>query len=136
MKAQRAAGTKPEMALRRRVHAMGLRYLVDAQLPLPGLRRRRADLLFRGARVAVFVDGCYWHACPAHSTKPKSNAAWWEQKLATNVARDRDTDARLAETGWTAVRVWEHEDPDEGSQRVAAAVYAARASQTPRSTRR
>lgn len=136
MKAQRAAGTKPEMALRRRVHAMGLRYLVDAHLPMPGLRRRRADLLFRGARVAVFVDGCYWHACPAHSTKPKSNAAWWEQKLATNVARDRDTDTRLAEAGWTAVRVWEHEDPDEGSQRVAAAVYAARASQTPRSMRR
>jgi DNA mismatch endonuclease (patch repair protein) len=117
MERQRRAGTRPEWAIRRLVHAGGLRYLVDAPLPVGGTRRR-ADLLFRGAEVAVFVDGCFWHACPDHATKPKANESWWAEKLAANVARDRDTDRLLTEHGWTVVRVWEHEDPAEAANRI------------------
>jgi DNA mismatch endonuclease (patch repair protein) len=121
MKRQLQTGTRPELAIRRLLHARGFRYRVDAQLPIPGLRRR-ADLLFSGSKVAVFVDGCYWHACPVHGTKPKANASWWSEKLAANVARDRDTDARLTSAGWTVVRIWEHESPNVGVERVVAAV--------------
>jgi DNA mismatch endonuclease, patch repair protein len=117
MQRQARAGTYPELALRRLVHAHGLRYRVDHKLPLPA-SRRRADLLFIGAKVAVFVDGCFWHACPAHSTQPKANGAWWQAKLAANVARDRDTDRALEAAGWTVVRVWEHEDPHLAAARV------------------
>jgi len=118
MKGQRQAGTKPELAIRQILHARGMRYRVDAPLPIPGLRRR-ADLLFAGPKVAVFVDGCYWHACPLHGTSPKANAEWWSAKLTANVERDRDTDRRMTELGWTVVRIWEHEDPESASMRVA-----------------
>jgi DNA mismatch endonuclease (patch repair protein) len=117
MQSQRRASTDPELAIRRLVHAAGLRYRVDAPLPLPGLRRR-ADLLFSRARIAVFVDGCYWHSCPQHATTPKANAAWWAAKLAGNVARDRDTDQRMFEAGWTVIRIWEHEDPADAADLV------------------
>ncbi|SDD13923.1 DNA mismatch endonuclease Vsr [Rhodococcus tukisamuensis] len=108
MREQRRRDTAPELALRRELHRRGRRYRVD-RAPLPGLRRR-ADLVFPTARVAVFVDGCFWHCCPVHGTRPKNNASWWAAKLDTNVARDRDTDTRLADAGWRVVRVWEHED--------------------------
>jgi DNA mismatch endonuclease (patch repair protein) len=124
MERQARRDTKVELAVRRAVWWRGLRYTVDVA-PLPG-SRRRADLVFTKARVAVFVDGCFWHGCPIHATAPKSNAAWWEEKLATNVRRDRDTDARLADAGWLAVRVWEHEDPDEAADRIEGAVRARR----------
>lgn len=109
MSAQRRRDTTPEIALRRELHRRGLRYFVD-RAPLEGIRRR-ADLVFPRRKVAVFVDGCFWHSCPQHATHPKNNAQWWADKLAANVARDRDTDARLTEQGWTVIRVWEHEDP-------------------------
>jgi len=83
---------------------------VDQQV-LPGLRRR-ADLVFTRARVAVFIDGCFWHRCPEHGTLPKANAAWWRAKLNRNVERDRDTDARLRDADWIVVRVWEHDIRD------------------------
>ena len=121
MRAQRTASTAPELALRRELWRRGLRYLVDAPLPVPGVRRR-ADLLFRGAKVAVFVDGCFWHACPEHGTVPKANAWYWGPKLARNAERDRDTDRRLAEAGWQAVRVWEHDDPEEAAGQVEKAI--------------
>jgi DNA mismatch endonuclease (patch repair protein) len=108
MSRQRRRDTAPELLLRRELHRRGLRYRIDA--PLPGMPRRRADILFTSARVAVFVDGCFWHVCPVHATAPATNAAWWAAKLEANVARDRDTDRRLDEAGWTAVRFWEHED--------------------------
>ena len=111
------------MAVRRLLHAQGLRYRVDAPLPIEGVRRR-ADLLFTRAKIAVFVDGCYWHACPVHGTAPKANREWWSDKLSVNVARDRDTDVRLQELGWTALRIWEHEDPAHAAARVAAAISA------------
>lgn len=116
MKSQAQRDTDPEMALRRELHGRGFRYLVDAS-PLPGLRHR-ADLVFRGPQVAVFVDGCFWHRCPEHGTTPKSNRQWWEDKLQRNVERDRDTDERLSEAGWIPVRVWEHEDPIEAADRI------------------
>lgn len=109
MKRQARRDTRPEMALRQELHRLGLRYRVDRKV-LPGVQRR-ADVVFLGARVAVFVDGCFWHSCPQHATRPKANADWWSEKLTRNVTRDRDTDEKLEAAGWTVVRMWEHENP-------------------------
>jgi DNA mismatch endonuclease (patch repair protein) len=125
MERQRSRDTKPELALRRELHRIGLRYRVDAPLPVPGVRRR-ADLLFPCKRVAVMVDSCFWHLCPEHRTWPSQNGDWWQQKLTRNWERDRDTDRRLQEAGWTVVRVWEHEPVEEAVGRVAATVAGAR----------
>jgi DNA mismatch endonuclease (patch repair protein) len=116
MKRQGRRDTVPELALRRAVWKRGLRYRVDVS-PIRGARRR-ADLVFTRAKVAVYVDGCFWHSCPKHATTPKANRAWWMDKLDANVARDRDTDRRLHEAGWIAQRIWEHEDPDTAAARV------------------
>ncbi|MFF0489307.1 very short patch repair endonuclease [Nocardia sp. NPDC004068] len=118
MSRQRRVGTAPETALRKELHRRGLRFFVD-RAPLPGLRRR-ADLVFPRRKVAVYVDGCFWHSCPRHATRPKNNAEWWAEKLAGNVARDRDTDARLTAAGWVVVRVWEHENASDAADRVQA----------------
>lgn len=124
MSRQRSRDTEAEWSLRRILHARGLRYRVDAVLP--GLPRRRADLLFPRQKVAVFVDGCFWHGCPVHKTVPKSNAAWWATKLARNVERDRETDAYLADLGWEVLRIWEHDDPDRAADRVEIVVRGGR----------
>lgn len=108
MLGNRRRDTVPEMAVRRAVHALGLRYRVDAR-PLPTLNRR-ADLVFSGPRVAVFIDGCYWHGCPAHGRTPTTNADYWAPKIRRNQERDAETNALLTEAGWTVVRIWEHED--------------------------
>jgi DNA mismatch endonuclease (patch repair protein) len=126
MSAQVRSGTAPEMALRRLLHGQGLRYRVDYRFDIQGLRRRRADLAFTRRRVAVFVDGCFWHSCPQHATFPKANRDWWAAKLATNVARDRDTDERLAAEGWAVVRIWEHEDALAAADRVVEALHSHR----------
>lgn len=123
MSRQRSRDTDPERALRSALHRLGYRYRVHRQ-PIAGLRRQ-ADIVFTRARVAVFVDGCFWHQCPEHATSPRANGAWWAAKLAANAARDQDTDRRLAEAGWRVVRVWEHEIPEEAARRVVAAVRAA-----------
>lgn len=107
MQAARRRDTAPELALRRELHRRGFRYRVDAQV-IAGVRRR-ADLVFPSLRVAVFVDGCFWHGCPVHGTWPKANAGFWRDKIETNKLRDADTDRRLEEAGWTVVRFWEHE---------------------------
>ena len=112
--------TPPEMELRRRLHAMGFRYRVDYPVLLKP--RRRADMAFTKARVAVFVDGCFWHGCPEHGTWPKSNARFWREKIETNCRRDLDTNERLKLAGWKVIRVWEHEDPEKAAMRVARAV--------------
>ncbi|EOM74595.1 DNA mismatch endonuclease Vsr [Rhodococcus rhodnii] len=117
---QKRRDTAAELAVRRELHRRGRRYFVD-RAPVRGVRRR-ADLVFPRRKVAVYVDGCFWHRCPQHATAPKNNAQWWADKLAANVARDRDTDARLREAGWTVVRVWEHEAPGEAADRVDAAL--------------
>jgi DNA mismatch endonuclease (patch repair protein) len=109
MSRARRRDTAPEVAIRGEAHRRGLRYRVDA--PLPGLPRRRADMVFPRRHVAVFVDGCFWHSCPVHATTPTANREWWTAKLARNEERDRHTDEHLRGLGWTVLRFWEHEDP-------------------------
>jgi DNA mismatch endonuclease (patch repair protein) len=123
MRRQRRRDTAAELAVRREVWRRGLRYRVDAR-PLRELRRR-ADLVFSRARVAVYIDGCFWHRCPEHGTLPKSNHDWWREKLEANVRRDRDTDERLRAAGWSVVRVWEHEDAVGAADRIEASVRSA-----------
>ncbi len=119
MQATRRRDTPGEMALRGALRAMGIRYRVD--VTLPGTRRR-ADLAFVRARVAVFVDGCFWHGCPAHGTWPKTNATWWRSKIHGNRLRDRDTDRRLRASGWTVLRFWAHVDAAVAARAVAKAL--------------
>jgi DNA mismatch endonuclease (patch repair protein) len=116
MKSVRQRDTTPEIALRSAIHRKGLRFRIDVSL-IEGLRRR-ADVAFHSARVAVFVDGCFWHGCPIHGTWPKSNAEFWREKIERNRQRDADTDHRLEETGWLVIRVWEHEDPSEAAENI------------------
>lgn len=120
MKAQRQRDTKPEIALRKALHRLGLRYRVDRRV-LPGVPSR-ADVVFTRAMVAVFVDGCFWHGCPLHATWPASNAEWWRAKIKANRMRDRAIDDRLTAAGWCVVRSWAHEPSDDVAQRVAALV--------------
>lgn len=120
MQTQRRVDTKPELELRRLLHARGLRYRVA--YPVPGAPRRTIDIAFPGKRVAVFVDGCYWHRCPEHHIPAKNNAGWWAEKLQTNVERDRETDRLLREAGWTVLRAWEHEDMPLVSEQTLALV--------------
>lgn len=103
--------TAPEVALRRLLHARGMRYRVN--LPVPGLPRRTIDVAFTRPKIAVFVDGCYWHGCPHHGRLPRSNREWWTEKLRRNQARDVQTAAHLGHLGWDVVRFWEHQDPQE-----------------------
>jgi len=117
MQAQRSRDTAPELAIRRLLHKFGMRYRVDRS-PIPSLRRR-ADMVFCAVRVAVFIDGCFWHSCPEHGSKPKSNADRWEAKLARNRIRDRDTDQFLVDAGWLPIRVWEHEEPTAAAMKIA-----------------
>lgn len=124
MQAQRTRDTAPEMAVRRLLHASGLRYRVD-RAPLPALRRR-ADLVFGPARVVVYVDGCFWHGCPEHRPPSKTNPEFWDAKIATNRARDEDTDGRLRAAGWLVFRAWEHERPEDVAAEVEAAVWSRR----------
>ena len=98
--------TKPELAVRRMLHARGLRYRVDLA-PLKGFRRR-ADVVFTRRRIAIFIDGCFWHGCPLHYRVPGKNAGYWEPKIARNVERDAETTVALVEAGWTVLRYWEH----------------------------
>lgn len=119
MRSNRRRDASPELAVRRRLHAAGLRYRVDFA-PLGG--RRRADIVFTRQHVAEFIDGCYWHGCPDHATFPKRNSDYWLPKLARNVERDRETDQSLREAGWTVLRFWEHESPDDVARRIAVAV--------------
>lgn len=132
MRRQARRDTAAELAVRRILHRRGLRYRVDRQV-LAGLRRR-ADLLFPAPRVAVFVDGCFWHSCPLHATRPAANAEWWEQKLRRTVERDRETDRLLAAAGWEVIRVWEHEDPPAAAARIEERVRARSRAGTPSRT--
>ncbi|MFF7893580.1 very short patch repair endonuclease [Streptomyces sp. NPDC007907] len=124
MAAIKRRDTKPERTIRSLLHAAGKRYRVDLRLQLEGARPR-PDIVFTRARVAVFVDGCFWHCCPEHGRQPGVNGGYWGPKLQRNVARDRAADAALAAAGWTVVRVWEHEAPDEAAARIIATLEAA-----------
>jgi DNA mismatch endonuclease (patch repair protein) len=111
-KGNRRTETKPEILLRSALHARGLRFRKDYPIRVPGRRPIRADVVFTKAKVAVFVDGCFWHGCPEHQTIPKSNPDYWIPKLKRNSARDRELDEALGASGWRVVHAWEHEDPD------------------------
>jgi len=124
MKSQRQRDTAAEIALRSLLHRRGLRFRVHYVLPN---LRRRADIAFPRRRLAVFVDGCFWHGCPQHGTWPKENADWWREKIEANRRRDADTDARLKEQGWSVVRVWEHEAPESAAQTIEDAIARAAA---------
>ncbi len=116
MRANKGRDTKPELRIRSAVHALGMRYHVNAR-PLPQLRRT-ADLLFTKARIAVFVDGCFWHGCPEHHSVSKTNADYWAEKVRTNRLRDAATDQALREAGWSVVRIWEHEPVESAANRI------------------
>lgn len=121
MQRQAVRDTQPERELRRALHRRGLRYRLEGQI-VPGTRRR-VDIVFSRSKVAVLVDGCFWHGCPEHGTLPREvNREFWEAKINKNRERDRDTDARLAGADWQVIRVWEHEDPTEAASRIAEAV--------------
>lgn len=120
MSRQTSRDTGPEVAIRRLLYATGHRYRLHRRVP--GMTRRTIDIAFPGPKVAVFVDGCFWHGCPEHATHPKANQAWWREKLDRNIERDRETNAHLLAEGWTVLRFWEHEPPESVSVRVAAAV--------------
>lgn len=112
----RSRDTAPEMQLRRALHAAGMRYRLSGALP------GRPDLVFTRARIAVFIDGCYWHGCPVHATRPKTNAAWWAAKLDRNIERDCEVNAALRAEGWQVIRVWAHELLPGKQQNVARVV--------------
>lgn len=122
MLANRRRDTGPELAVRRILHRAGLRYRVDSA-PLPQLRYR-ADIVFSRARVAVFIDGCYWHMCPEHFSMPKANLDYWQPKLERNVSRDREVDNHLQREGWTVLRFWEHESPTATAGAIVATLAA------------
>jgi DNA mismatch endonuclease (patch repair protein) len=111
------------MQLRRELYRRGLRYRVDARV-IPGVHRR-ADIVIAKLRIAIFIDGCFWHGCPVHGTWPKANAEFWREKIMTNKARDADTNRRLSAVGWTVLRFWEHESIAAQVERVLTAVFDA-----------
>lgn len=124
MQANRNRDTKPELRLRRLLHARGLRYRVAVR-PLPGARWT-ADVVFSKAKVAVFVDGCYWHGCPDHFRPPSRNPGYWGPKIERNRERDRMFTEKLENAGWTVIRAWEHEDPADVAAHVERAIRRSR----------
>lgn len=131
MRATRQRGTEAEQRICDELDALGLEYEVDRS-PIPGMRSR-ADIVFKAARIAVFIDGCFWHSCPIHATSPRSNSDWWRAKLDDNRQRDERTNQTLADAGWLVLRFWEHENPATGARVVAdqLATRLAKAVETP-----
>lgn len=126
MRSNRSRDTKPELRLRRELYRRGYRYRVNSR-PVPDLRIR-ADIVFRGRKVAIFVDGCFWHGCPEHYRPAVTRAIFWSEKITTNQARDRCNDAILQGAGWTVMRVWEHEPVANAVDRIIAILAASRSS--------
>jgi DNA mismatch endonuclease (patch repair protein) len=124
MSANRRADTLPEVRLRSELHRRGMRFRKDLRLGLGG-RFVRPDIVFTRRQLAVFVDGCFWHSCPEHLARPKSNTEYWMAKLAGNVARDRSNDELLEAAGWSCLRIWEHEPPDSAADRIQAVLRRA-----------
>ena len=120
----RGRDTAPELAVRRAAHRLGLRYRVAAR-PLKAVRRT-ADMTFPKERVAVYVDGCFWHGCPDHYVPPRRNVNYWADKITRNTERDRDTDRLMREAGWLVLRFWEHDDADAAAGVILSAVHSRR----------
>jgi DNA mismatch endonuclease, patch repair protein len=125
MVGNRRKDTGPELALRSALHRRGLRFRLDRKVG-SGRSAPRPDIVFPSEKVAVFVDGCYWHGCADHGTRPRTNSAYWDAKIGRNQARDARNTAALKAAGWTVVRVWEHEAPEIAARRVEAAVARVR----------
>lgn len=123
MRANRSADTKPEIALRSELHSRGLRFRKNFSIEFEG-GQTRADIVFTRKRVAVFVDGCFWHRCPDHGTQPRANAAYWGPKLDRNVLRDRRVSSALEEAGWSVLRIWEHTPSGQAAELVASIVLS------------
>ena len=121
MQANRRRDTRPELALRSLLHAAGHRYRIDHRIDLPGARVR-PDIVFTRRRLAVFVDGCFWHSCPEHGAEPKLNSSYWGPKLQGNRERDARNNAALREHGWTVLRIWEHTPPQDAFAEVVRAL--------------
>ncbi|MCW2138700.1 T/G mismatch-specific endonuclease [Actinoplanes cyaneus] len=121
MQANRRSDTKPEVSLRKALHHLGYRYRKDLLLRLPETRVR-PDIVFTKRKIAVFVDGCFWHVCPQHGRKPTTNEWYWAPKLQRNMERDTRANTALKEAGWTVVRIWEHEPLEEALQAVRSAL--------------
>lgn len=120
METQRTKDTSAELALRRALHSLGLRYRLNVKVP--GAPRRTIDIAFTRAKVAIMVDGCFWHGCPLHCVPPKHNSQWWAEKLSGNIHRDAETTELLAAAGWRVLRIWEHEPVEEAAALIAEAV--------------
>jgi len=121
MAATRGTNNRADRLLRSALHRRGLRFRIQRRL-IPG-SKRTVDIVFPRARLAVFVDGCFWHDCPIHGSQPKSNVEWWRRKIQQNVERDMDTNERLRSLGWRVLRIWEHEDPMEAADRIVKAYH-------------
>jgi DNA mismatch endonuclease (patch repair protein) len=124
MRAIRRRDTKPELALRSELHKRGYRFRVDYPISTHA-GRVRPDVVFVRRRVAVFIDGCFWHGCPEHGGRPKSNSRYWDAKLARNRERDQEQAAALTASGWVVVRVWEHEETPAAADRISAVIQLA-----------
>ncbi|HVE45972.1 MAG TPA: very short patch repair endonuclease [Acidimicrobiales bacterium] len=122
MRGSRRRDTRPELALRQELHRRGLRYGVDRPV-VAGAVRVRPDVVFPRVRVAVFVDGCWWHRCPVHGREPERNLDYWTPKFERNILRDRRVDAALEADGWTVIRIWEHESAGDGADLVETVIH-------------
>lgn len=132
MRSNRRRDTSPELAVRRLLHAKGRRYRVDSA---PGSNlRRRADIVFTRRRLAVFIDGCFWHGCPDHGAVPQSNRDYWKPKLARNIARDVETTRMLESEGWRVLRIWEHVPPEEAVELIEEALRGGTVSESAKSS--
>lgn len=129
MSANRRRDTEPELRLRSQLHRRGLRFRVDFPIRVEGRRPVRPDIVFMGSRVAVFVDGCFWHGCPEHGSQPKSNTSYWEPKILRTQERDREADRALRNEGWWVLRFWEHDAVDVAAHRVVETVSQAGANE-------
>ena len=124
MRANRRRDTRPELALRRELHRLGLRYRIDFPIRPTGQRQTRPDVVFPSRRIAINVDGCFWHGCLYHGTQASTNRDYWAEKIAANRARDARLTQALEEDGWTVIRFWEHDDPTEAAYQVKEVVAA------------
>jgi DNA mismatch endonuclease, patch repair protein len=121
MKANRKVDSRPEKSLRARLHRDGYRFRKNYRVDLQGFECT-PDIVFTAKKLAIFVDGCFWHACPEHGTQPVANSQYWLPKLERNKERDREVEAALAQAGWRVLRIWEHVPVDEAAARVAEAL--------------
>jgi DNA mismatch endonuclease, patch repair protein len=114
MRGNRKADTQPEVRIRKELHRLGLRFRKYLAIEAFDIVVK-PDVVFPSHRLAVFIDGCFWHSCPLHGTKPQTNSRYWAAKLARNQSRDAKVGERLSAAGWNVVRIWEHVPVDKAA---------------------